>query len=638
MDLVVLAGSIGQGAPWTWGCPRPLLPLPQGTLIGSIISRFDVEGARCCVVCANGQVESLFRYVSGIPTTHLRVETLKDGVPLGTAGCLKACESRTESETIALCGGSVWLDDDPEWMIEEHRKSGNALSVFCTRQSGWVGAGIENHFRPAGIFFCERSVLEYVSGAGFFDLKEQLVPALQRAGLRVGAIPLRAETCEVNDRATYVRLISHALCDDRIAEHAFTRIAADIWCGRDVEIAPRARIVGPALIGHGCRIDDGAVIVGPTILGDGCHIDRNAWLIRVVAADHLHVRAGVSLTDRILPAIAAQQSMEADTTLASSQSLATAEPVLTPHIDPRPLVRVALSKGASAAALLAGVFIWAFWPSLSGLWSVLGSNPDYGTGQLVPAAALYMITTRRRRLIGLTPRFWWPGAALFGMGLGATIFGRWFTYSSAENVGAVTCALGLTMSLLGRDVFRRLWFPLAMLFLMVPLPHSVHSAVMLPLQGISAQIANTVLETLGIAAVRTGNVLEVAGHQIAVAEACSGLRMALAFLLVTAVLAYLVDRPRWQKIVVLLSSVPIALACNIVRIVFSAYLYSIGQAQLAQGAFHDGAGLVMMPVAVLLVLLEFRLLSNLVVPRLAVAAIVEVCDDRVKRSPLVSGN
>jgi hypothetical protein len=77
--------------------------------------------------------------------------------------------------------------------------------------------------------------------------------------------------------------------------------------------------------------------------------------------------------------------------------------------------------------------------------------------------------------------------------------------------------------------------------------------------------------------------------------------------------------------------------CNVVRLVLSAYLISIGREELAQGAFHDGAGLIMMPVAVGLVFLEFWVLSNLMVPKTGVSAIVEVVDDRVQRSTSLTG-
>jgi NDP-sugar pyrophosphorylase family protein len=282
-----------------------LLPLPRQTLIESLISRFDFESAGTCVICSNGHTRQLIHRVRTVKPRHLTVGFLEDGIPLGTAGCLKACESRTQSDTIMLAGGAVWLEDDPRWMVEEHRRQGNALTVFCTRHSGWVESGLHNHLRPAGLFCCERSVFEHIRPTGFQDLKEQLVPALHRAGLRVGAVPLHAGTCEVSDQATYMGILSQVLSDEGFALDGFTRVAPGIWCGRDVRIAPTARVVGPALLGHGCRVDDGSVVVGPAVLGDGCRVGRDAWLIRVVAPERLRIRPGVSLTDRVLPKAAA---------------------------------------------------------------------------------------------------------------------------------------------------------------------------------------------------------------------------------------------------------------------------------------------------------------------------------------------
>ena len=103
-------------------------------------------------------------------------------------------------------------------------------------------------------------------------------------------------------------------------------------------------------------------------------------------------------------------------------------------------------------------------------------------------------------------------------------------------------------------------------------------------------------------------------NQTAVAEACNGLRMAIAFLIVTVVVAYLINRPTWQKVVVVISSVPIALACNVARIVAMAYSYGAGYEWLVDGPLHDGTGLLMMPLALSFVFLELVLLSNLTVP------------------------
>jgi len=280
------------------------------------------------------------------------------------------------------------------------------------------------------------------------------------------------------------------------------------------------------------------------------------------------------------------------------------------------------------------VFVWAFWSTAGDLWRVWQGNPDYSAGQLVPLAALYMMSTRRGAIRKLQFRFWSGGLLAFGLGVGVHLFGRFYLYGSLENAGMVLCAAGIIMSILGREASAKLWYPLLFLFFMLPLPHRVHLSVLLPLQDISTRVSGTVLEMLAIPVVQQGHVLEVAGHRLAVAEACSGLRMAVAFMIVTAVVVYLVRRPRWQKAIVLLTAVPIAVVCNVVRIVGSACLYNAGLDFLAQGAFHDGAGILMMPVALLLIWVEFRALSNLAVPAGAMSVFVE----RVDRRHMLSGH
>lgn len=628
MDSVILAGSVGREAAWSRGIPRPLLPIAGTTLLEALVAKLDATFGGACTICANGRPNPIAQHIKMTGSFTTQPGFFEDSVPLGTAGCLKACETRIQSETVFLSGGAVWLEDDPRWMLEQHRADENALTVFCTRDPGWIGTETENHLRPAGIYCCNRIVLDHIRPTGYHDLKEQLVPALRRAGLRVGAVTLRGRTCEVSDWTTYMRLVSTTLSGNRPVRPGYRQLSPDIWCGDNVEIAPDARVVGPALIGHRCRLERGSVAIGPVILGDDCHVGPGAWLVRAVALDNAQFRAGASVVDRLVPSgplarpgsgAAPSERAEVPTASADNRSAAGA----TTRTSRRSWVRT-----WALGSALAGLFAWTFWPTLTDLGGVLHSNPDYSAGLLVPLAALYMIATRRNRWAHLKANFWPLGVVVFGAGLAANLYGNLFRFSSLENLGLVVSANGLVMCAVGRRIFSKIWYPLVFLLLMLPLPHRVHRAATFPLQGISASVSANVLETIGIPTERYGHVLETAGYRIAVAEACSGLRLALAFLIVTCVVVYVIRRPRWQKLVVLFSSVPIAIICNTLRVVLSACLYYFGYESLAQGTFHDGAGLVMMPIALSLILLEFWLLSNLTVPRGAVAAIVDRVETR----------
>jgi exosortase/archaeosortase family protein len=89
--------------------------------------------------------------------------------------------------------------------------------------------------------------------------------------------------------------------------------------------------------------------------------------------------------------------------------------------------------------------------------------------------------------------------------------------------------------------------------------------------------------------------------------------MLTAFVFVAAVLAFVMQRPRWQRITMLAASVPIAVVSNAVRVVATAiYACFVNSAERVE-PFHDIAGLLMMPFGLALSLGLLALLDRLVV-------------------------
>jgi len=314
LDFVILAGTVGREPGWTQGQPRPLLPLPGTTLIEGLVGGARRSGDGMCVVCANGHTDVIAKHLARRAPADRRLGFFEDSLPRGTAGCLRSCRPQLSGQTILVTGGSVFLDDDPESMYEQHKAQGNALTVFCSRYPEIAAATGETLLRPVGVYCCEPTVLDYIRPHGFQDLKEQVIPALKDAGLRVGAVAVSDSTCEVVDWHTYVGVLDRVLSAGRFDALGYTQVAPGIWFGNDVKVAPGARIVGPALLGHGCRIDDRAVLIGPTILGNGCRVGGASWLVRVVAADGTCVSAAASVADRFvsLPATAGHVASRPD--------------------------------------------------------------------------------------------------------------------------------------------------------------------------------------------------------------------------------------------------------------------------------------------------------------------------------------
>jgi exosortase len=110
------------------------------------------------------------------------------------------------------------------------------------------------------------------------------------------------------------------------------------------------------------------------------------------------------------------------------------------------------------------------------------------------------------------------------------------------------------------------------------------------------------LEMLGFAVVREGNIIHIGQSTVAVAEACNGLRMVMAFFVITGLVVLLVQRRWWEKLIILISSLPIALLCNTIRLTITAMAFIVISGEKWETVFHDFGGYAMIPLALGLVI------------------------------------
>ena len=265
-------------------------------------------------------------------------------------------------------------------------------------------------------------------------------------------------------------------------------------------------------------------------------------------------------------------------------------------------------------AMLA-VTVLSYWSISANIFKEWQRSDDYSAGQLVPLIALFLVWHERKTLRRCMLRPCWWGIALLILAQAARFYGLLFMYESGVRYSMVLTLAGLVLMVAGWQVFRSVSWILLFLFLMFPLPGRVHNLISGPLQKTATTGSVFILEALGVRVSQQGNVVMLNEKiPMAVTEACSGLRMLMAFVIITAFIAYMVNRSRRQKAVLLLSSFPVAVMCNILRLSVTAVLYLLASAEVAQKFFHDFAGLVMMPAAVLLMFGELWLMDKLTMP------------------------
>ena len=267
---------------------------------------------------------------------------------------------------------------------------------------------------------------------------------------------------------------------------------------------------------------------------------------------------------------------------------------------------------------LGALVVVSYWNTIAtGSESFFGAwmSPQYSHGFLVPLFAGVLIAMRREPFREVTTVERWGGVAIIGAGLALRLIGSFYHIVTFDMVSIIPVLIGVFVVAGGWSVLRWAGPPLAFLLFMIPLPTAAERSMLIPLQSVATKISTYSLQTLGVPdAFNQANRISIGnGIELNVEEACSGLRMATIFLAMAVALTMISDRSWWEKAIVILSAIPIALIVNMVRIVVTAVLYLIlGQdSELAQHFFHDLAGWFMMPLALALLYGETILLSHI---------------------------
>ncbi len=156
------------------------------------------------------------------------------------------------------------------------------------------------------------------------------------------------------------------------------------------------------------------------------------------------------------------------------------------------------------------------------------------------------------------------------------------------------------------------WPGILFLLFMIPLPFVAEVAMARPLQTFAGTVSTYLLQTVGFAAIQRGTLIDMEGHVLGVAEACSGLRMLVVFFAIATAVAILSDRSWLHRFILILIAIPIALVCNIGRITMTGTLYVYAGPELAERVFHDFVGWLMMPAALLMMWLEIKYLNLII--------------------------
>lgn len=261
--------------------------------------------------------------------------------------------------------------------------------------------------------------------------------------------------------------------------------------------------------------------------------------------------------------------------------------------------------GWTALLALTGLL---FHRTLERLFDRWWGDPAYGHGLLVPfAAAYFLYASLRRRKPARSGGSLWGAAALLAAIL---VFftgrlGNMLFLEAAAFIGVLGALVLLTE---GWAVLAAAALPLAYLIFMCPLPSSLYDTVSANLRLFASAASTVVLQYAGVPATATGNIIYIPGRVLSVEDACSGIRSLFGIAATAAAFAFVVKGGVLRKSVLVLSSAPIAVLTNILRVAGTGFLQQAGYTSLAAGFYHQLEGWVFFVIALAAFFVEYAVL------------------------------
>lgn len=256
--------------------------------------------------------------------------------------------------------------------------------------------------------------------------------------------------------------------------------------------------------------------------------------------------------------------------------------------------------------IIAGLFWYLFHREINDIVYRWITESSWSHGFLIPLFSLYFINQHKKEILNLQAKPSYLGLVFL---VGSILFyifnivslSGWAYFRSLSMIAA----LGSVILLLGGWCFiRYTWLPVAFLVFAIPLPGRIYRSITIPMRQWAAAAAAALLNLVsGMEATARGVIIDVIykGRQLEpsldVEEACSGMRLLMAFLALGVAMAYLHYRPIWQRIILLISTIPIAIACNIIRVTTTGFIYVLIHPKYTQGIYHDALGMAMLPLA-----------------------------------------
>nr|WP_051378117.1 exosortase B [Derxia gummosa] len=273
-----------------------------------------------------------------------------------------------------------------------------------------------------------------------------------------------------------------------------------------------------------------------------------------------------------------------------------------------------LQRGHLAWLTLAAGLLAMYLPTVAELATTMWRQDSNRHGPMVFGIALWLLVRGAGRALarddaGADRPLPVAGGLLVAFGIAAHVLGRSQALLLAEVGSLIPVVTGLGLACIGPRLVGRLWFPIAFLLFVIPLPTVFVDGITQPLKTGVSVVAEQILWRVGYPVAREGVILSIGPYQLLVADACAGLNSLFTLEAVGVFYLNLMRHPSvLRNLGMAILIVPVSFLSNTLRVITLALItYYWGDAA-GQGFVHYFAGVMLFVIALIVLYLLDQLL------------------------------
>lgn len=265
-----------------------------------------------------------------------------------------------------------------------------------------------------------------------------------------------------------------------------------------------------------------------------------------------------------------------------------------------------LKEFSNRSLIIFGLLFFCFGWLLSqaGLLLIWIEDEEYGHGMMVVGILVYLLYRNREKLLNTSNTTSWIGVVVSLSALLMFSLGELSGIAPVQMYSIWLFAAAATLSIGGWSLFKKLLIPLCIIFLLIPLPNVLGPMLTSQLQLISSKLGVWVIRLFGGVVYLEGNVIDMGGVKLLVAEACAGLRYLFPLMSIGAIAGYLMRAPTWMRWSLFIATIPVTIFMNSFRIGVTGLLTEAYGTTHTEGFLHFFEGWVVF-VASLIILIAF---------------------------------